>query len=88
MPGQFGPIRPRFLEVYDARDAHHVERGNAFGDADREREPCVGGFEDGVGSVRRRNENHGSVCAGGFRGVGNSVEDGALEMFRSAFCRE
>src|SRR5437660_7176359 len=33
--------KARFLEVYDARDAHHVERGNAFGDADREREPCV-----------------------------------------------
>src|SRR5882762_2501174 len=27
------PDEPRFLEVHDARDAHHVESGNAFRDA-------------------------------------------------------
>src|SRR5207253_263332 len=45
------------------------------------------GFQNGVGGVGRGNENHGSVCGGGFRGVGDGVEDGALEMFRSTFTR-
>src|SRR5712664_116282 len=77
--------QPRFLEVHDGGDAHHFERGKAFGDADNERELGVGGFQNGVGGVRRGNENHRGVCAGGFRGVGDGVEDGALEMFGAAF---
>src|SRR5260370_42511201 len=75
----------RFLEVHDGGDAHHVDGGNAFGNADDERELGVGGFQNGVGGVRRGNEDHGGVCAGGFRGIGDGVEDGALEMFGSTF---
>src|SRR5229473_4616946 len=75
----------RFLEVHNGGDAHHVDGGNAFGDADDERELGVRRFQNSVGGVRRGNENHRGVCAGGLRGVGDGVEDGALEMFRSTF---
>src|SRR2546429_5370819 len=75
----------RFLEIDDGGDTHHVKGGNAFGDADDERELGVRGFEDGVGGVRRRNKNDGGVCAGSFRGVSDGVEDGAFKMFRSTF---
>src|SRR5713226_10645699 len=74
-----------FLEVHDGGNAHHVDGRDAFGDANDEREFGVGGFQNGVGGIGRGNENHGGVCAGGFRGVGDGVEDGALEMPGAAF---
>src|SRR5712664_3582262 len=80
-----GADEARFLEVHDGGDAHHVEGGDAFGDANDERELGVGGFQDGVSGVGRRNENHGGVCAGSFRGVGDGVEDRTLEMLGAAF---
>src|SRR5208282_4084087 len=50
-PGAVRADKARFLEVHDARDTNHVEGGNAFGDADGEREFGVGGFENRVGSI-------------------------------------
>src|SRR5882762_10852100 len=38
------PDEPRFLEVHDARDTHHVQSGNAFRDAHGEWELGVGRF--------------------------------------------
>src|SRR5881392_1476746 len=49
----------RLLEIDDGGDSHHVQGGNAFGNANDERELGVRGFEDGVGGVRRRNKNDG-----------------------------
>ena len=56
--------------------AHHVERRNAFGDADDQFDLRVGGFHDGVGRVRRRNENHRRIGAGLVRRFLHGVEDG------------
>src|SRR6266852_741188 len=66
-------------------DTDHVQRGNAFGDADDERHLRVGGFENGVGRIRWRNENDGSIRARSFHRFGDRVEYRALEMFASAF---
>src|SRR5438132_4482975 len=77
----------RFLEVHDGGYAHHVEGGDAFGDADDEGNFGVVGFQDGIGGVGRRNKNDGGVCDSGVRGVSDGVEDGALELFRSTFAR-
>ncbi len=52
-----GADQPRFVAIDYGGDAHHVDDRNALGDADDERNLGVGGFEDGVCSVRRRNEN-------------------------------
>src|SRR5438552_13852544 len=75
----------RFLEIDDGGDTHHVKGGNAFGDADDEGNFGVVGLEDGIGSVGRRNENDRGVCAGGFGGLGDSVEDWAFKMLGATF---
>ena len=84
-PGTIGADEARFFEVDGGGNADHVDHRNAFGDADDERHFGVGGFENGVGGVRRRNENHARVGAGGFYGFADGVEDGAFEMLRAAF---
>jgi len=71
-PGQFGPI---------SRDLDHVQRGNAFGDGDDQRNPRVLGLQNRVGCKGRRNEDHRRVGAGFFNGVGHGVE------YRPAFVR-
>src|SRR5260370_32784830 len=45
----------RFLEVHDGGDAHHVERGDAFGNTDDQRELGIGSFQDCVGRIPWRN---------------------------------
>ncbi len=75
----------RLLEIDDGRDADHIEGGDTFGDADDKRELRIGGFENGVGGVRRRDKNDRGVCASGFGRVGDGVEDRALEMLGATF---
>jgi hypothetical protein len=55
---------------------HHVERRDAFGDADGEGHAGIGGFEDGVGGEGRRDEDEGAFGAGLADGVVDGVEDG------------
>src|SRR5579862_1351240 len=61
-------------------DAHHVQRGNALGDADDQRKLGVERFEDGVGGVGRRNENDRGIRVCLARGFGYGVEDRDLDM--------
>jgi len=73
----------RFPESRQKR-AHHVDGGEpsvmqTISGSSRRR------LRDGIGGVRWGNENHGGVCAGGFSGVGNGVEDGTLEMLGATF---
>ena len=70
----------RVLRLQELPHLHHVHRGNAFGDADDERHAGVGGFHDGVGRARRRNEDHGCVGAGLLDRVAHGVEDGPAFM--------
>ena len=81
MPGQFGPISRDFFGLQIFPRLHHVERRNAFGDADDQRNPRVGGFHDGVGRERRRHEDHGGIRAGLVDRFRHGVED------RPAFVR-
>ena len=46
-------------------DPDHVERRNAFGDADDEFDFRIGGFHDGIGRKRRWNEDDRRVGIGG-----------------------
>src|SRR5882672_6976613 len=80
-----GADEASFVPINRQRNTNHVENGNAFGDANNQRQCCVGSFENRVGGIRWRNENHRSVCAGGFDGFGDRVENGAFEMLRAAF---
>src|SRR5690554_2003224 len=61
-------------------DLDHVEDGNAFGDADDQFDASFGRFHDGVGSERRRNEDHGCVCAGCGARFRDGVEDGDVDF--------
>ena len=84
-PGQLGPMRRVFVEIDGGGGANHVDHGNAFGDADDKRDFSVGGFENGVGGVRRRDKNHGSVGASGLHSFLNGVEYRAIKMLCSTF---
>src|SRR5208283_35482 len=66
--------------------AHHVDDGNALGDADDEFHAGIGGFKDGVGGAGRGDENHGGVATGLGARLGDGVEHGHLlrESFAAA----
>src|SRR5258708_2326512 len=70
----------RFRSVHGCGHAHHVERRNAFGNAYDERQTCVGGFENGIGSERRRYKDNGGVRASFSRGFGKRVEHRTIKM--------
>src|SRR5580698_232802 len=72
--GAVGADEAGFVEVYCGGSTHHVDYGDAFRDADDERNFGVRGFEDGVGCVGWRNENDGGVRASRFNGFLNRVE--------------
>src|SRR6266700_1136935 len=74
-----------FIEVHNRGHANHVDDGDALGDANNERDLRIGGFENRVSREGRWNENHGSIRARGFRGIGGSVEHRSLEMLHAAF---
>src|SRR5713226_9339119 len=77
----------RLRVAHGRGDAHHVERGNAFGDANDQRERGISGFENGVGGKCRRHKNDRSIRGGFTHGVGKGVEHGPVEMLRAAFAR-
>ena len=84
MPGQLGPISRVFLPLQEFPRLHHVERRNAFGDADHQRDARIGGFHDGVGGERRRHENHGGVRAGLLHGLRHGIEHRQVEVLGAA----
>ena len=87
IPGQFGPISRECLRLQKIPGVDHVPGGNAFGDADDQRQAGVGSFHDGVGRARRRNEDHGRVGAGLIHRFAYGVEDGPAFMRGAAFAR-
>ena len=84
MPGQFGPIRRVALPVHERHHLQHVDRRNAFGDADGQRNLGVGRFHDRVGRKRRRHEDHRRVRARLADGVVHAVEDRPAFVRRAA----
>ena len=64
--------------------AHHVERRDAFRDADDERDAGVGGFHHRVGRERRRDEDHRRVGAGLLHRVAHRVEHRPALVRRAA----
>ena len=83
--GAVGADEARGAVAQHGGDAHHVERGNAFGDANDQRQPGVNAFEDGVGGVGRRNENNRGVGLRLTSGFGDGIEHRDIEMQRAAF---
>ena len=62
-----GAVRPdqaRGFALQVTLDPHHVHDGDAFGDADNQRDAGVGGFHNGVPGKRPRYEDDGRVRTG------------------------
>src|SRR5690606_26962775 len=68
-------------------DAHHVEDGNALGDADDQRDLGVDRLADRIGGARRRHIDDGSVGAGGIARFGDGVEHRQAEMGLATLAR-
>ena len=47
----------------------------------------VGGFQNGVGGIRGRHKDDGSIGAGSFDGLCHSIEYRALQVLGTAFAR-
>ena len=87
IPGQFGPISRVFEILQRCRHADHVERRNAFRDADDERQLGVDRFENRVRRKRRRHENHRRIRARFAHRVRDRIEYRHAEMLRAALAR-
>src|SRR5215471_10258828 len=57
------PDEARTPVLQELPGAHHVERWNAFGNANDQVDLCVGGFHDRIGGKRWWYENHRRVRA-------------------------
>ena len=55
--------------------ADHIEGGDAFGNANNDRQACIRGFHDRVRRESWWNINHTGIGAGFFDGFGQRVED-------------
>jgi len=65
----------------------HVDHGNAFRDADNQRDARVSSFHNRVSRIWGRDEDDCRIGAGGFHGAGHSVENRPVQMRRPAFAR-
>ena len=84
-PGQLGPIRRDLEPEQRALDLDHVEHGNAFGDADDQRDFRVDRFQDRVGGKGRRHIDHAGGAARRGLGLAHRVEHGQAQMRGAAF---
>ena len=83
--GAVGPDEDALRTLERSLDLDHVEDGDAFGDADDQREAGGGSFEDGVGGERRGHEDNSDVGAGLADGLIDRGEDGhAVLLFAAA----
>src|SRR5579884_2383673 len=85
--GAVRPDQPRAAAAQAALDRDHVEDRDALGDADDERHPGVGRFEDRVGGKGRRHVDDAGVAPCHGARLGDRVEDRQVEMARAAFAR-
>ncbi len=85
IPGTIRSDQPRSPVLQKLPRLHHVERRNAFGDADDQIDFSVGGFHDRVGGKRRRNKDHSGIGAGLVDRLANCIEDRPTLVSGAAF---
>ena len=73
--------------IFSEVGLRHVVDGDALGDAHHEGDACVGGFHDGIGGERRRDEDHAHVGPGLLDSLGDGVVDRTVEVRRAALAR-
>jgi len=84
-----GAVRPdqhtvRIVRAQRRLDLDHVDHRNAFGDADDHFHASVGGFQNRVGSERRRHVDHRRFGAGFLHRVVTGVEHRQVQMLAAA----
>src|SRR5712691_334093 len=82
-----GPDESTLGALQEGLDLDHIIDRHALGDADDERDLGVGGFHDGVGGGRRRNEDQRTVGAAGSNGFLDGVPHGKPLVGGAAFAR-
>ncbi len=87
MPGQLGPMRRQPESFSAGHHPHHVQGGDALGDAHRHLDPAGGGLQNGVGGKGRGHEDQGSVGPRVFNRLGHGVEHRDLVHLLAAFAR-
>src|ERR1700679_2040312 len=70
-----GPNQPRLGVLDLGPDLHHVQRWNAFRDADDQRNARVLSLKNRVSRKRWRHKDHRRIRAGVFHSICNSIED-------------
>src|SRR5208283_536996 len=81
------PDQSRVLGLQVLPCFHHVERWNAFSNADDQRNARVGGFHDRIRRARRRHEDHRRIRARLGHCFAHRIKDGPALMGRSALAR-
>src|SRR5216684_4378326 len=80
-----GADEPAARAAEGALHHHHVEHGDALGDADDEQHARIDRLENGVGGEGRRHVDGRGGGAGPAHGFVDGVEDGQVEMLGAAF---
>ena len=78
---------PGTQALEDAAHLDHVHHGDALRDAHDQRAPRVEGLENGIGSKRRRHEDHGCVGAGLLNCIGYRIKNPPAFVRGSTFTR-
>ena len=87
MPGQLGPMRRQSESLSAAMTAHHVQGGDAFGNAYRHFDPRGCRLQDGVGGEGRRYKDQRSVGASLGHSLGHGVEHRDIVHLLAALAR-
>ena len=82
-----GTDQARGPALQELSGANHVGGWNAFRDANHERDAGIGGLHDGVGGIRRRDEDDGCIRARPLDGFRDGVEHRAVQMQSGRLCR-
>src|ERR1700676_3009728 len=86
-PWAIWPNQTGLRNFQNFRDTHHIHRRYSLGDANRQRDLGVDGFQDRVRRIRWRDKNHRGVGARGAHCVCHGIEHRTLPLLGAPFAR-
>jgi hypothetical protein len=79
--------QPCIRNIEPGFDRQHIQRRNAFGNADDQLDAGIECFKDAVFGDWRRYVNHGRRRTGGIDRISNGIKHRQIQMFCAAFAR-
>lgn len=84
--GFFGRNNSGAVEAYEGRIFafkiffyfDHIGNRDSFSDGNDDFDAGIGSFHDGIGGKSGRYKDDGNICAGGFNGIFNCIENGLI----------